>query len=463
MMSRLPLVLLALTFACTKTPQLVRRAEVGPIVIHDVAILDVVTGTVTAHRDVRIEGDRIAAISPTGPRPTTGLVIDGAGKTLMPGLIDFHGHTGSNPEPPWDSHIPNADLNMQRFLYAGVTRVLDPGGFDDDAFEIRADAEAGERIGPRLFIAGPLFTAPGGHPVGMVEQNLPGVVSWYVLDHMTRQVATPEEARAEVQALLPRAPDVVKVVFDRIPLEAPRLETEVGRAIIAAAKEGGVRAVAHIGTTEDALDAAEAGIDAWIHGVYKERISDEDVARLAAYGIPMAPTLVVFDSYATLGREPRTFTALEEQIASREQLARYHERPADFEVDEELLAMVEVFARQREDALDNVRRLYAAGVTILAGSDAQAGVFHGAGLHRELHMLERAGVSRIDVLRSATLHPARWLSASEDPPFGVVAPGKDADLLLVDGDPIADLDAVSRIVEVIQRGQRIQRTPIAAR
>src|SRR5262249_24289238 len=106
---------------------------------------------------------------------------------------------------------------------------------------------------------------------------------------------------------------------------------------------------------------------------------------------------------------------------------------------------------------DNVRRLRAAGVTILAGSDTQTGVFPGAGLHRELHLLTEAGLTPVDAIRAATIGGARFLADGKDPDFGTVAEGRRADLLLVEGDPIRDLDALARIRGVVKGGVLLER------
>jgi len=109
---------------------------------------------------------------------------------------------------------------------------------------------------------------------------------------------------------------------------------------------------------------------------------------------------------------------------------------------------------------ENVRRLHAAGVTIFAGSDTQSGVFPGPGLHRELQNLARAGLTPIEVIRAATLGPARFLAQSDTPDWGNVAVGQRADLLLVEGDPTRDVAALSAIRAVLQDGVPIARTPV---
>jgi imidazolonepropionase-like amidohydrolase len=108
-----------------------------------------------------------------------------------------------------------------------------------------------------------------------------------------------------------------------------------------------------------------------------------------------------------------------------------------------------------------VHRLRKAGVTILAGSDTQMGMFPGPGLHRELQLLAEAGLTPAEAIRAATLDAATFLANGQAPEFGVVAEGKVADLLLVDGDPTKDLAALAKIRAVIKGGVPLERHAIA--
>jgi imidazolonepropionase-like amidohydrolase len=267
-----------------------------------------------------------------------------------------------------------------------------------------------------------------------------------------------EHANEAIDRLAEQKPDAVKIVIDEIPLGVPRLSREIARAIVARAKTHGLRTVAHIGTTQDAIDAAEAGVAMWMHGVYKERIPDDQIAALARYRIPMVATIEVFDSYARLRKGPRVATALERETVPAEQLDAFTP-PEGFSAGA-LTSWQELNERAVSARTDNVRRLHAAGVTILAGSDTQSGVFPGPGLHRELANLARAGLTPTEVIRSATLDPARFLAKSETPDWGNVAVGQRADLLLVEGDPTRDVAALSAIRAVIQDGVPIARTPV---
>jgi imidazolonepropionase-like amidohydrolase len=377
----------------------------------------------------------------------------------MPGLIDVHGHIGNSPLPAWVARFPDPDRNLLSYLYCGVTTVLDPADLASDAFARRAAVASGEKLGPRIFAAGPMFTAPGGHPVAALRLLVPWWLRWYVLPRFTRQIGTPEAARAAVAALAPERPDVIKTVVDALPLDGPILAPEVLRATVDEAHARGIRVVAHVGTVADALEAADAGVDAWMHGVYKERIPDEIVPRFAAAHMPCVATINVFDSYADLSEGQRSPTELERQTVDHVALASFVPVPKDYDY-AAMQPFFRLLAATREARRENVRRLHAAGVTILAGADAQMGVFPGPGLHRELGKLVEAGLSPAEALRAATGDAARFVARSDDPEFGIVGEGKIADLLLVEGDPTTDIGVMSSIRAVFQGGVMLERHPV---
>jgi imidazolonepropionase-like amidohydrolase len=457
-------VLLALVACAEPRADLVALPESPPpaLLVRDVAVLDVATGALAPGRDVLLRGDRIEAIAPAGsiPPPVDAEILDGRGATLLPGLIDSHGHVGVGYAPLWRTELPDPAHNLQAYLYCGVTTVLDPSDSDDGAVDRRDAIRRGEVVGPRVYTAGRPLTAPGGHPVAFVRELLPWWIRWYLLSRVAYQAADEPAARAAVAELASSRVDFLKVIVDRIPESAPRLETPVLRAAVDEAHRRGIRAVAHIGTLADARDAARAGVSAWLHGVYAETLDDAGVRELAGFGIPMAPTLVVFENYALTNDYARVATPLEREIAPEELLEAFNEppeEPADYAAFQPFLRLLR---EQRQGGRENVRRLYEAGVALLAGSDTQSGVLPGAGLHRELALLVEAGLTPAEALRAATLTPARFLERRDDPDVGQVAAGKRADLLLVEGDPTRDIAAVSRIRAVIQGGVRIERLPL---
>ena len=443
--------------ACTRAPDIVRMPADPPVavLIEDVTVLDVEDGSKAPHQDVLVEQGRIARIVPTGQitLPEGGERVDGRGATLLPGLIDMHAHVSSPTGPPWVAGLPNEDANLQGFLYAGVTTVLDTGSMAPDAYERRDRIARGEQLGPTTYEAGPIVTARGGHPVAIFSKNLPSLLSWYVLPRMTREVDTPQEGKMAAADVAGMGADVMKVVVDRIPSDVPRITNEALAAAVGEARRHDLRSVAHIGDAQDAMDAADAGVAAWVHGVYKESLSDEQVAKLAGYGIPMAPTLVVFESFAGFGK-PYEATDLERESADPDGLAAMNDVPEDFD-----LSVMNGLAGTLASSRENVRRLHDAGVMILAGSDMQSGLFAGASLHREIGLLVESGLTPSEAIRAATLDPARFLSRSKGPPFGVVKEGRVADLLLVEGDPTADIRNLSRIRAVLKGGIPLERIP----
>lgn len=447
----------ALLVACTKPPPIVAVPAAPPeaLLIQNVAVLDVETGMSAPGQDVLVRDGRIARIAASGTvdTPAEAAKLDGRGATLLPGLVDMHAHVGSPVGPPWVLAFPDEETNLQGFLYSGVTTVLDLGSLAPDGFERRESIARGELLGPRTFDAGPIVTVTDGHPVAIFRQSLPTLLAWYVLPRMTREVGNAEEARAAAAEIAGMGADVLKVAVDRIPESAPRIPNDSLRAAVAEAKKHDLRSVAHIGSAQDAIDAGDAGVAAWVHGVTKDRLTDEQVAKLAGYGIPMVPTMVVFESFGALG-DPHTPSALERESVPPDALAAMNQVPDGFD-----LTGPRSLAGRLGDTRDNVRRLHAAGVTILAGSDFQGGLFAGASLHDEIRLLTEAGLTNAEAIRAATLDPARFLSKSDDPDFGIVKEGARADFLLVEGDPVADIGNLSRIRNVVKGGVVIERTP----
>jgi len=465
-MARGAVVALTVAAGCTSLPPLVERppGPPPPTLIRNVRIYDGVSDRRSAPQDVLLENGRIARIAGPGTIPAARGVhqIDGAGRTLLPGLIDVHGHLGTGTAPPWIQELPDPKRSMQAYLYCGITTVLDPADLATEAFERRDAVGRGDLLGPHIFAAGPMFTAPGGHPVSALRELTPWWLRWYVVPRLTRQVRTPAEARAAVHELAELHPDVIKTAVDAVPEGEPILDPATLQAIVEAARAHGIRTVAHVGTTADALEAADAGVAAWMHGVYKERIPDEAIPRLAAAHIPEVATLTVFDDYADLYEQHYEPTPLERETVAPQVLAALTARPADYHPSAAFERFFALLAATRDARRDNVRRMHAAGVTILAGSDTQTGTFPGAGLHRELKALVGAGLTPAQALRAATGDAARFVANRADPEFGTVAAGNVADLLLVEGDPTADIADVSRIVAVILGGVELVRRPVAA-
>jgi imidazolonepropionase-like amidohydrolase len=372
---------------------------------------------------VQVADGRIEAIGESLPVPAGYERIDAAGRTLLPGLIDAHVHT-------WGE----ARRDALRF---GVTTMLDM--FSDHRQIAAARAERGSLEATAradLWSAGTLATAAGGHG------------TQFGMDIPT--LAAPDEADAWVAARKAEGSDFIKIVREDLHTftgraQWPTLDDATAAAVIAAAKRQGLRAVVHASGREHARASLRDGADGLVHG-FEDALADPEFVALArARGAFVIATLTVVAGMAgessTLAEDARITPYL--TPGQRQTLA------ADFGFGAPRPRLIDT-------ARENIRRLHAGGVTILAGSDApNPNTAHGASLHEELEHLVRAGLSTQEALVAATSGPARAFGLDDR---GRIAPGMRADLLLVDGDPLGDITTTRAIAGVWKNGQRVDRT-----
>jgi imidazolonepropionase-like amidohydrolase len=405
--------------AVSAAPARAEPPQGRPLLVRDVRVFD--GERVLPRASVLVEGRRIAAVGPDLAAPPGAEVVDGAGGTLLPGLIDAHAHV-----------LGRALVDEIMF---GVTTALDMSTDVAWAAEKRAEQRAGGGLDRAdLFSAGTLATVPGGH--GTEYAAIPTLTS-------------PAEAPSFVQARIAEGSDFIKIVYDdgtSFGRRIPTLDRPTLKALVDAAHAAGKLAVVHIGSVGGARDAIEAGADGLVH-LSPEAVLDPAVVALArARGTFVIPTLSLNESLcgvrtgASLLRDDRLAPYLREYAHTT--LAKRFElrppRPLDF-------ALV----------LTSVARLQAAGVRVLAGTDApNPGTAHGVSVHRELELLVRAGLSPVEALRAATSLPAR---AFRLPDRGRIAPGLRADLLLVGGDPTTDILATRDIRAVWKLGRAADR------
>jgi imidazolonepropionase-like amidohydrolase len=318
---------------------------------------------------------------------------------------------------------------------------------------VRASIANGKQLGPHLYAAGPIFTAPEGHPVEFLRPNLPWFLRWYVIPKAARQIASPAMAADEVRALLPERPDLLKIVVDAGVGDVPRLTAESFAALTTAGHAAGVRSITHVSSSADALLAVENGTDALAHMPSLDEISDAVAAKIAAAHVPVVATLAIWDLISEPPRPDADLLPIEREVADPALLQRLREHqgaPTPFQ---------EAAAKGHDGRRRSFTALRRAGVTILAGSDAcNPRDLPGAGLHLELAELVDAGMTPAEALRAATSDNARFL-AGPDADFGAIAAGKRADLVLVHGDPTARIRDLGQIAAVILDGTLLERRP----
>ena len=346
-------------------------------------------------------------------------VVDGRGRTLLPGLIDAHAHS-------WG----DAQRDALRF---GVSTEIDMHGDPTRLASLKRQRESLARIDQAdLWAAGAAVTVAGGHGT-QYGLSIP------VLDAQT-------DIDAFVAERIDGGADFIKLIVEDLSAYAAtqRLPTlsarQVSEVITATHRQGRV-AVAHVSRLQTAAEVVEAGADGLAHVFADEPVSEAFLALAKGHGIFVIPTLSVVSresapgDAASLLADPLISTHLGGgQRASLE---------AKF-------SALDGVSSDSTLAIDNVRRLHAAGIPILAGTDAgNPGTTHGASLHGELELLVQAGLSPEQALRAATSLPAEVFGMADR---GKIEVGRRADLVLVDGDPSQDIRTCRAIKSVWKNG-----------
>ena len=436
-------------------PTLVERTTQDAVVISDVAIFDGVSAERLEHRDVLISGGRIEAIGEAGSL-SAATRIDGAGKTLLPGLIDFHVHLTSSPSAPWKPAQPDPLHAGRALLFAGITGAQDVGG---DVEDLEKLGQRADWLGPDFIYAGKMIATRDGYPASMVRDLLAWPLDRLAEGLFATQVSTPEEATRAVEANVAHGAKLIKVAVAQVPLDAPVFSAELLKAITTAAHARGVKVAAHIDTAEHALLAARAGVDLLVHGVHLGVLTDAQAAELKSLGVAVAPTLVVWDRIEQLIENRFQPTALERQSWPADFLAEFTpDETKRHTLSPGLMGFIRQLQSDRAARLENVRVLQRAGVPLLVGADdnGSVGCMAGAAYQEELRQLVEAGVPTVDVLRGATSIAAGLTGLGT----GRVEVGAKADLLLVEGNPLEDINATSRVAQVIKSGVLLKRSPV---
>jgi imidazolonepropionase-like amidohydrolase len=436
-----PMLALALALALSPLPQ----AEAT--LVRNVTVIDVEARKALGAQAVLVRGDRIEALRTEPFEPPAGAkVVDGSGLYLMPGLVDAHVHYSSAPT----NYGPLCVAN-------GVTLVRDTGSDTRMILGLRAALAKGDSLGPELVCTGAIVD--GAKPV------------W----PFSKACATPDDARAAVRELHAAGVDQIKVYS--------RLLPEVYEAAVAEAHALGLKAIGHVPDGLSIMEALEAGQDGVEHLTGFELLIAENAPDLdIAAGGGRRETFAHWLQYAKADQE--ALKAAYVEIADRGMVQcptlvvmAGIAQAADASLrDETMLAYAppfmksfwqggtyEEFGRWTKQALPNMQamvgELHRAGVTLITGTDlANPYVYAGFSLHEEMRLFQEASIPAADVLRAATIVPARFLGL--DARLGTVAAGKTASMVLVRKDPLLDVRNAAEIEGVFLRGRYFDRSAL---
>ena len=425
-------------------------------------------GKVIENGAVLVRDGKIAAVydgAAPDPEQLKAETVEGAGKTLLPGLIDAHVHLAASGGLSTDPRDYDVEKTMPHsaaaLLYSGVTAARSVGDGLDASLKLRKAIADGATLGSQLFVCGPMFTAEGGHGTEFVE-HLPAAIKETVKAQLVRTPKTPEEARRQVRELKTRGVDGIKAILEAgwgDGMLFDRLDLLLVRAVSEEAHAQHLPLATHTGDARDVADAVEIGSSSVEHGSWRDEIPDNLLERMAREGVYLDPTLGVAEAYALyFGGKPDVLNhSLVQQVVSARLLKGTREFVASGKGAD--AAKAELFQHALETARANLLRAWKAGVPLVMGSDSgNPMVFHGPSLHHELQLWVEAGIPVTVALQAATVNAAKLLGAPQR--IGAIRPGMDADLLLVDGNPLQEIAATERISLVVFKGERIRRAEL---
>jgi imidazolonepropionase-like amidohydrolase len=432
-----------------------------PLAFVHVTVIDCTGAAPQPDMTVVVADGRIAAVGKIVPIPANAQVVDGSGKFLIPGLWDMHAHCEYEGRP---------GRFLPLFLAHGVTGIRDMGGVLQDLSRLRREIEEGKRIGPRMVISGETVDGP-------IDKTLPHA------ERLRLFAASAAEGRACVRLLKQRGSDGVKVysgldseayfaIAEEAKKEGLAFWGHVPEVVrVADASDAGQRSLEHLqdimracSTLEEqmkeearqvlpqGLDAALLVLDVQFQRApvtYSEEKADALFARLKKNDTWVCPTMLACQSGTENG--PLTDAASMRFLAPGAREGANRLRAARSPQD--MATWAAIFQRGQQMVL----QIQKSGVGLLAGTDTPAAI-PGYCLHDELSLLVGAGLSPMEALQTATRNPARFLGKEQD--VGTVKAGKVADLVLLRGDPLADIRNTKTIDAVVRDGHLLDRAAL---
>jgi imidazolonepropionase-like amidohydrolase len=401
------------------------------VVVRAGRVLDVKSGRLLANQSIVIEGDRIASVG--GSAPAGAKIIELPNATVLPGMIDVHTHLTMDPQDhglqSLTLSVPRQALkgakNARTTLLAGFTTVRNVGAYGYSDVALRDAINAGDVLGPRMLVSGPALGITGGH----CDNNLLPAKYQATSDGVADGVAAVQH---KVREVIKYGADLIKVCATGGVMskgddpQHSQYTMEELKAIVADAHRLGRRVAAHAHGAEGIRWASEAGVDSIEHGSY---LDEAGIAEMKQHGTYLVPTL-----------------ALEDWLL--ENMEKIH---------------LPEYAQQKARTIfpiaqKNMARAFASGVKVAMGTDVA--VFpHGLNA-RELAVYVRLGMTPLDAIRTTTVSAADLLGWSDR--VGSLDPGKYADLVAVDGDPLQDITTLQR-VKFVMKGGTVYKNEYAAK
>jgi imidazolonepropionase-like amidohydrolase len=410
------------------------------VAIRGVTMIDGTGRAPLAGVTIVIEGNRIRDVGTTVQAPAGARTIDGAGKFLIPGMIDAHVHLrgGRGNNQPAADQEREATRALHSYLYAGVTTVFDAGNRSEFIMGLRAKEQSGAIVSPRLLATGGTVASPNGHGGPYNIEAWPG-------------------DRKLLDQHLATKPDLAKIGQDEhgwgTRPQINQLPEDLLEKIIRYYHSKGVRVIIHTSNEHNTIEAIYAGADTMAHPIIQAPVSEQYLKLMSVKRVPTVSTLTIGENYSRLAEHPEFL----DQPLYRDTI----------EPEERQRLKTEESAKQKENrwaawmkvmtpvAQDNMKRLNDVGKDIVAAGTDQSS---GPAFHRELELLVGGGISPADAMVIATRNAARALGKLEE--LGTIEAGKLADIVLLRADPTKDINNAKLVDTVIKNGQIVDRSKL---
>jgi imidazolonepropionase-like amidohydrolase len=392
-----------------------------------------------------VDQDRITRVGKKGEFqiPRGAMRVNLTGKTVMPALVNLHGHVGFQKGLTYAAENytrENVMDHLNRYAYYGVGLVMstgtDPGNL---SYQLRDESHPGAL----LRTAGRGLAAPNAGPGAQAMRGVP------------YGVTTGEDGRRAVRELAAQKADFVKIWVDDRNGTVKKLSPALYKAIIDEAHKHNLRVMAHVFYLTDAHDLARSGVDGFLHLVRDEEMDDQLVALMKERRMFVTPNLSLSER-ATYAEKPAW---LDDPFLAESVTRDVIKRLSETFINRSPAALArsrDSYAKQQR----SLRKLNAAGVTIALGDDS--GVqdnFYGYAEHRELELMINAGMTPAQVIAASTSVPARLLNLGQ---MGTLQAGKNADFIVLDANPLDNIANTRKISRIYLRGKEVDRSALRA-
>ena len=461
-LNKISLFLLALfLFGCKDyyTKILVEKSDnTFPILISDVTIFNGKDSTLILNKDVVIENGVIKVITDhfIPIKGKSYKTINGKGKTLMPGLIDAHVHLSGSGSVPWKNVNANETYNLSAYLHSGITTIYDMGGIASGMEKLSKKVEKGTLLGPTIYHAHIPITIKNSHPIPLSREMLGWPLKAFV-GIISPTIKNADEAKNIIEKYTNKKVDYVKIICDQIPPGSPEMPFPLLKALVDESHKKGYKVFVHIGSPEDAINAVKAGADVLAHGIWRGKLTPVQADIIANSKIPIIYTLAAFQNVNSINKGeyvPNKYDSLLVPKIILDPVTNWN--GLDIKNKPVMSAFFDDVTNKNQYLLNNFKLLHDRKVKILVGTDSSLpGTYAGSTLLQEIDALKEYGMTNFEILTGVTYLSSKLFL--KNPDFGIVEIGKKANLLLINGNPLENLELVKTPETIFLNGDIILR------